>query len=181
MILDSSRRISCWNLVHDIMEKIDILNPNNDNDSSCTSFCSLACWSDVDINGTIVLVWSKQKYVYMTHITTKKEPKKEDTTTKTMIHLLNGMTDTVSALTISTNGRHVIAGSHEGEVIWWDLKHHQTNKEHLSFINTHTHTHTHTHTTLKPNTTRARPTYSCATSGSQSPRSHRRGIGSPLS
>ena len=53
------------------------LNPNNDNDSSCTSFCSLACWSDVDINGTIVLVWSKQKSVYMTHITTKKEPKKE--------------------------------------------------------------------------------------------------------
>ena len=157
-ILDSSRRISCWDLVKDVMEEKNVLdaesssvcssasstkssNKNNNNNTTNTnntnknnvnhtniappspsppiSFCSLACWSNENKStGEMVVVWSKQKNIFMTQV----NPSNTRTFNDAPIISLVGMTDTVSCLVVSNDGRHVVAGSHEGEIVWWDLK-----------------------------------------------------------
>ena len=135
-------------MIADKMESKNVLDVessnNNETEAAATiptppiSFCSLACWSNEDYKGRMVLVYSKQKNVYMTrvqvntavgdrqknkgnnNIDSKCIPNPLNSTNSTVISLL-GMTDAVSALVVSNDGRHVVAGSHEGEIVWWDL------------------------------------------------------------
>ena len=127
LILDSSRRISCWNLIDDAMESDDVLDPEKED-----TFCSLACWSKECMDGKMILVWSKQKRVYMCEVNvqdTMKQKRKRRERHSDSIYSLVGMSDAVSSLAVSENGKHIVAGSHEGEILWWDLSEEQTKEK----------------------------------------------------
>ena len=121
LILDSSRRIYCWSLEEDVLEEKNLMESEKDTNS----FASLAAWSDVNgIDRTRKLVWSKQKKVWLRPFSFHREAAAENTTTSvaaTTTLALLGMKDAISALTISSDGFHVLAGSHEGEILWWNL------------------------------------------------------------
>ena len=122
LILDSSRRVSRWNVIEDVMETENVLNAEKEEKDTKVTFCSLAVWSKENSQGIKSLVWSKQKRLYLCSIHVHGNRSSKTKTQPIQTHQLIGMTDAISAIAISNNGRHIVAGSHEGELLWWDLQ-----------------------------------------------------------
>jgi WD40 repeat protein len=120
LILDSSGRISSWDYADQDTWEADVRDSFSDG-----VFAAVSCLSST-AQSKRFLVYAKHKQVYRLQFHTAKNKKSQFTAQHRLY--LKGMSDTVSALAVSDDGNVIVCGSHDGEILCWDLASNINNK-----------------------------------------------------